>query len=170
MHTRVPRTITLGIFVLVGGLVLWVIWVNASFASREKYELLNTARDGQLSAEKTKYNFGTISMAQGVVRHDFVIMNSGRTALTLNKLFTTCACIGATILRQNRAIGPSHAPRREARDLNEIILPGESAMVSVTFDPEAHGPAGIGKIIRKIGVEYGAPQPLTLRVSAFVTP
>jgi len=53
---------------------------------------------------------------------------------------------------------------------NVTMEPGSEAEIIVTFDPAAHGPAGVGKIIREIYLEEGAGQPLILRFSANVTP
>ncbi|OGN16959.1 MAG: hypothetical protein A3F48_00885 [Candidatus Yanofskybacteria bacterium RIFCSPHIGHO2_12_FULL_41_9] len=54
--------------------------------------------------------------------------------------------------------------------VKESLNSGEEAVIKVVFDPNAHGPAGIGKIQRSIFIESDGSKSLELQISASVTP
>jgi hypothetical protein len=54
--------------------------------------------------------------------------------------------------------------------LRETLGANEEATVTVTFDPAAHGPAGVGLIEREIYLESKEAASVVIRVSATVTP
>ena len=51
-----------------------------------------------------------------------------------------------------------------------IVNPGENVIVKATFDPAAHGPAGIGEVSREIYIDTGADEPVVLGFKVNVTP
>ena len=53
---------------------------------------------------------------------------------------------------------------------NEIIKPGESRKIRVVFDPNAHGPAGVGIINRVVTLEDSLGRVLEFQIKAVVTP
>ncbi len=124
-----------------------------------------------LSALETTFDFGSISMAGGNVSHIFKIKNISETAITVTKIYTSCMCTTATLIKDLERVGPfgmpGHAP---IPSISEIIAPGKEVNVEVVFDPAAHGPAGVGKIERAIIIENKGNNPVELKFSAFVTP
>lgn len=54
--------------------------------------------------------------------------------------------------------------------LSAVLGSGEKARVEVTFDPAAHGPAGIGNVSRTIYLENDSGAPLALSFAAKVKP
>ena len=54
--------------------------------------------------------------------------------------------------------------------VNETIKAGESRNIEVVFDPNAHGPAGIGMIDRFVFIEDANGEKLQLEIKATVTP
>jgi hypothetical protein len=127
--------------------------------------------DGYLAAVRKKYDFGTISMARGKVTYRYPIRNVGTDPLEVRKLYTSCMCTTAALVKNGKvseAYGmPGHTP---IPSINIPIAPQEQAYVEVVFDPAAHGPAGVGPIERVVTVENSAGQPLELAFSAVVTP
>ncbi len=127
--------------------------------------------DGYLAAVRKKYDFGTISMARGKVSYRYPIRNVGTDPLEIRKLYTSCMCTTAALVKNGKvsdAYGmPGHTP---IPSINIPIAPQEQAYVEVVFDPAAHGPAGVGPIERVVTVENSAGQPLELAFSALVTP
>ncbi len=130
-----------------------------------------TGSDGYLAAVRKKYDFGTISMARGKVTYRYPIRNVGTDPLEIRKLYTSCMCTTAALVKNGKvseAYGmPGHTP---IPSINIPIAPQEQAYVEVVFDPAAHGPAGVGPIDRVVTVENSAGQPLELAFSAVVTP
>ncbi len=126
---------------------------------------------GSLTAAETKFNFGQISMARGKVTHRYPIRNVGTEPLLIRKLFTSCMCTTAALVKNGKtsdAYGmPGHTP---IPTINVPINPHEEAFVEVIFDPAAHGPAGVGPIDRIVTIENNAGQPVELAFTANVTP
>lgn len=126
---------------------------------------------GALSAEATSYDFGTISMANGKVSRLYKIRNTSSAPVTMKKLYTSCMCTTAALKHGGQTQGPYGMPGHGiVPTFSEIMNPGEEAEVEVTFDPAAHGPAGVGRVSRVVYLENDAGKPLELRFSALVTP
>lgn len=121
--------------------------------------------------ESDNYDFGSISMAAGKVKHAFKIKNNGDEAVTVNKIYTSCMCTTALLTTGSKQFGPYGMPGHGfIPGINQDINPNEEATVEVIFDPAAHGPAGVGRIQRIVTVENNAGQPIELQFAALVTP
>ena len=130
----------------------------------------NAAPTRDLIAEHSAHDFGAISMAKGKVSKSFSIKNTSAQPLTVNKIFTSCMCTVASIVHEGHTEGPFGMPGHGIIPSIDIALaPGKTAEVEVTFDPAAHGPAGVGPIAREIYVDSSAGR-LTLNFTAQVTP
>ncbi len=130
--------------------------------------LQSTAVVAPLTALDPLFDFGTISMAAGKVSHVFVVKNTGQTAITITKMYTSCMCTVATLVTLSDRRGPFGMPGMvgyEIPDIHEVLAPGEEARVEVTFDPAAHGPAGVGKLHRIIYLETGQGSDNALQLS-----
>ena len=126
---------------------------------------------GRLAAVETKFSFGSISMAGGKVTHRYWIRNDGTEPLLIRKMYTSCMCTTAALVKGGRKFDPYGMPGHgPIPTINVPIAPQEDAIVEVVFDPAAHGPAGIGPIDRIVTIENSAGQPLELAFSANVTP
>lgn len=55
-------------------------------------------------------------------------------------------------------------------EINRLVAPGHGVTVEAEFDPNAHGPAGIGRINRVISVLVGSRAMVELKFTAYVTP
>lgn len=110
-------------------------------------------------------------MAAGKVEHSFKIKNAGAEPVIIAKMYTSCMCTTASLLKNGKQFGPYGMPGHGLiPKLNKLINPNEEAIVKIVFDPAAHGPAGVGKIQREITIENNTDQPLTLQFTALVTP
>jgi len=125
-----------------------------------------------LSVEgEVNYNFGSISMMNGTVNHQFKIKNEGSEAVTIRKMYTSCMCTTATLMKGGEQFGPFSMPGHvSVPTINQVINPGEEAVVEAVFDPAAHGPAGIGRIGRAVILETDSGKPFELLFTATVTP
>ena len=155
------------IILTIGG----IIWI-ARPDSRDNAISLSTNGNGTLIVEEANnYDFGTISMAAGNVKHAFKIRNTGNGAVIINKMYTSCMCTTATLMMGNKQYGPYGMPGHGSiPKIGQAINPNEEAIVEVIFDPAAHGPAGVGRIQRTITIENSAGQPVELMFSAVVAP
>ncbi|MEK7615964.1 MAG: DUF1573 domain-containing protein [Patescibacteria group bacterium] len=124
-----------------------------------------------LTSSEMKYDFGTISMKDGNISHLFTVTNTGTEAVTVSKLYTSCMCTTASIMNGTEKVGPFGMPGHAGIPSIKVVLePGASTQVEAIFDPNAHGPAGVGKIERVVILENSAGKPLELAFSANVTP
>lgn len=107
-----------------------------------------------ITAPEMNYDFGTISMAAGKVKHDFEIQNNSSSTIALDKLYTSCMCTSAYFVKGEDKIGPFGMPGHGfVPGLGRELEPGEGAKIEVVFDPAAHGPAGIGPTNRSVFLE-----------------
>ncbi|MBI2751911.1 MAG: DUF1573 domain-containing protein [Betaproteobacteria bacterium] len=126
---------------------------------------------GALKARESAFDFGPISMAAGKVSHRYWFRNEGVAPVLVRRIYTSCMCTTAALVKGARVIGrygmPGHGPMP---DVNETFAPGEAAYVDVVFDPAAHGPAGLGRTERVVTIEHGAGEPLQIGFTADVKP
>ncbi len=95
----------------------------------------------KIEIENPKYNFGTISQADGIVSTIFVIENSGGSDLIIENIDTSCMCTTANLIYKGEESPKSsmtmHGENPE--DYSLTIPPGDSAQLKVYYDPMAHG-------------------------------
>jgi hypothetical protein len=126
---------------------------------------------GTLAALATNFNFGSIPMSGGKVTHRYWIRNVGSDPVLLRKMYTSCMCTTAALVKGGRKFAPVGMPGHGyIPTMNEPMSPQEDAMIEVVFDPAAHGPAGIGPVDRVVTIENSAGRPLELAFTANVTP
>jgi len=154
-----------------GGLVL--VSKPSSGIPGEHNQMTGTnpsASSTKISAEETSYDFGTISMAAGRVSHIFKIKNSSAEPAKIVKLYTSCMCTEAKLTTANGVKGPFGMPgHMSIPEINVTLTPGEEAAVEAIFDPNAHGPAGVGKMDRVVTLETNSGN-VDLKFSVTVTP
>lgn len=124
-----------------------------------------------LTSEHQMYSFGSISMAQGKVNHEYMVTNQGQEPVTIGKVYTSCMCTEALIVKDGKSYGPYGMPGHGFIPKVGVTLdPGETMQVKAVFDPASHGPAGVGMVQRAITVENSGGAPLELQFDATVTP
>lgn len=129
------------------------------------------AEHNVLQTDTQSYDFGTISMKNGKVKTTFKVKNPTAEALTLSKLYTTCMCTEAKLMVNGTTEGPFGMPGHGSIPTFEQKLdPNQEAEIEVEYDPNAHGPSGVGRIERSIIVEGQGGKLATLNIIANVTP
>lgn len=162
-----------GAFILLlGGLIFAAMpKPAANTATVETRSIGSTSSAGRLAALTMAYNFGSISMARGKVSHRYLIRNTGAGPILIRKVYTSCMCTTAELVKGEKRSGPYGMPGHgRIPTINEPMKPGEDIIIEVVFDPAAHGPAGIGPVNRVVTVENSAGRPLELVLAASVTP
>jgi len=110
----------------------------------------------KLEYNKEEFKFGTISMKKGNVKHLFPIKNTGSGNLKISKMATSCMCTTAQLI-----VGEKKSPLVQMHDgaaaWTEELKPGQEGQIEVVFDPAAHGPEGVGEIMRVISFESNDP-------------
>lgn len=160
------------IFIVIIAIVAFggLIWLGRPDASQSPSTA--QAQTGALTVVgESTYDFGSISMKNGRVNRMFEIVNDSSAPVTLQKIYTSCMCTTATLSFGGKSWGPVGMPGHGGvPPVNESLSPGEKATILVEFDPNAHGPAGVGRIAREIIIENDAGAPMRLSFSAMVTP
>ncbi len=127
------------IVLIVGGIVAAVILTKTEA----------TAGAPKMATDSTNYNFGKVSMVDGLVKHNFIIRNDGDGDLRLSNIKTSCMCTTAVLIvdgQRSQSFGMHDA----SVSWSKKIKPGQSAELEITFDPNAHGPDATGPITREI--------------------
>lgn len=125
-----------------------------------------------LTAPEMFYDFGTISMKNGNVSKEFIVTNPTNSDIIVRTILTSCMCTSAFIVKPNGSMkGPFKMPGMGyVPPADETIKAGESQTIRVVYDPNAHGPAGVGRIDRFVTLTDEAGGTLQLEIQALVTP
>lgn len=165
------------LLVIIIGVLFFFSWGYAKRGTTGPVGAVNIAPtesgSGTLAASETFYDFGTISMKNGNVTKDFTITNTAAEAVTMKNITTSCMCTSALIVA---ADGTTKGPFGMAGHggtvppANETVPAGESRTIRVVFDPNAHGPAGVGRIERVVTITDSSGGTTQLDIKAVVTP
>ena len=154
-------------FVVLGGSL---VFSTSSSSSPAASTQTGSSKASPIEALEKAYDFGTISMAKGVVKKSFKIKNPTSDTITISKIYTSCMCTKATLYNGDRRAGPFGMPGHGAiPTITETLAPGVEATIEAVYDPAAHGPAGVGSIARDIYVETTDGGKLNLAFKAQVT-
>ena len=125
-----------------------------------------------LVAPEVFYDFGTISMKNGNVTKEFTVVNPTNSDIEVSTVLTSCMCTTAFVVSSDGSIkGPFRMPGMGyVPPANEIIKAGESRIIRVVYDPNAHGPAGVGQINRFVTLTDTSGGVVQLEIKALVTP
>lgn len=160
-------------WIIIGIAAIIVVVVVALGANENKgsNQVVAIQAASALTAEVPSFDFGRISMANGKVSREIKIKNTNSTPVTATRLSTSCMCTNAELTYQGKREGPFGMPGHGfIPGIKTVIQPGDEATLKVTFDPAAHGPAGVGAIKRDVYLEQEGGKRLTVNFSAFVTP
>lgn len=162
------KTIITGAIVVLG-LIGLMLWGRNSPTTRVSQGL---ETGSSLAASEKIYDFGTISMKNGLVNHIFKVTNSSDKDIYVEKVSTSCMCTSAFIVGLDESIkGPFSMPGMGyVPPANETVKVGESRDIKVVYDPNAHGPSGVGRIDRFIALTDSFGGTLQLEIKANVTP
>lgn len=176
MNRQLKIMVGVAVGVIGLGIVLFVAQPNnTSPSSDNTHQGMDIGSDktvsGVLEANETFHDFGTISMKNGKVSNIFKVKNIKSDPISLTRLYTSCMCTEAKLYIAGKTEGPfgmlghGFVPKFE-----DLLLPNQEASVEVIFDPNAHGPAGVGVIERTVTLEGQEGKLIELNFKANVTP
>jgi hypothetical protein len=136
-----------------------------SLLERERSQAEST-----LTADEALHEFGEIPIDGGDVTTTFTLTNSGQSRARVVAVYTSCGCTTAALeFTDGTTVGPFGMPGHgDMPELDRAIEPHESFRVQVTFDPAAHGPQGLGSIMRAVNVHTRDGGTTELRITAQV--
>ncbi len=170
MDQKTTVTILAVVAVFVGLFALGYVTKGGTAASVQNVALSNAG--SLLTAPDSFHNFGTISMKNGDVNYDFTVTNPTDKDIMLKTLVTSCMCTSALIVEADGGTkGPFRMPGMGyVPPADEPIKAGDSRVIRVVYNPNAHGPAGVGSIDRFAILTDSAGNVLRLEIKAVVTP
>lgn len=150
--------------------------ISAKSIPQSAQELVNSHTvpvSGVLTAEETFYDFGTISMKNGNVSKVFKVTNSTSEDIKVPSLTTSCMCTTAYIIKEDgsrsRPFGmPGHGGA--VPKANAVVKANGLLAIEVVYDPNAHGPAGVGLIERAVFLEDENRNVIEFKFKVNVTP
>jgi len=123
-----------------------------------------------LTASETLYDFGVIPMNEGKVSHRFKITNPTDKDVVAEYLSTSCMCTTAYIVddKSRSAFGMEGMSGNGRAKM--LFRPWETREIEVVFDPNAHGPAGVGPLQRYVTLTDADRGKLQLEIKGVVKP
>lgn len=176
-----PKYIKISLFIAGAVLILAGILFYADPGVRNTAESSDQSQNAQNEENRSKpfnltldplnYDFGTISMKNGIVTKLFSIRNDQNSSVSLAEVYTSCMCTNAKVKIGQNEYGPFGMLGHGAmKMLNQSLAAGQEAQLEVAFDPNAHGPSGIGLIERTVTIQSDKGEAATVNIKANVTP
>lgn len=160
--------------IIIGGLsilgIIGLFWWGTE--DRASLPANDASSKSALVAEGALYDFGQISMARGNVETTFEVTNPTEKDIVLENLTTSCMCTTAFIVKEGARRGPFGMPGHggPVAKADETIPAGSTIGIAVVYDPNAHGPAGVGAIDRLVYLQDDTGAVLELEIKANVRP
>jgi len=143
---------------IIGLFVITIVLIGGMVALASKTEdPANIQMDTAARAEiiNGTHDWGQIQMDEGNVTTTFQIKNSGSSPLKLFNVTTSCSCTTAFM-----TLGSTKSPIFGMHTKSSYVLEvpgGQTADLTVVFDPAFHGPSGVGPMERQVLVETNDP-------------
>ncbi len=172
MESKTISVISVVLLIFVGLFIWGYAGKGGTTASVQGDATATSSAATGLTAPETFYDFGTISMKNWTVSKEFTVTNPTNADITIATVLTSCMCTAAFIVQPDgSAKGPfGMTGMGYVPPANEVIKAGESRTIRVVYDPNAHGPAGVGRIDRFVTLTDTAGGTLQLEIKALVTP
>jgi hypothetical protein len=152
-------------------ILLVIFWGKIFSNSNSTSVAVDSGPVSSLIVSEKLFDFSTISMKDGRVEHIFKITNPTEKDVFVKKIATSCMCTNAYIESPEGEKGPfgmegmGYLPPADM-----TIKAGETTNIKVVYDPNAHGPAGVGIVDRFITLSDRNNTSLELEIKAIVTP
>lgn len=168
-----PKTLTLSALFVLLIIGLLASGNGAKGGAASVQGASSNASKSALVAPLVFHDFGTISMKNGNVTKEFTVTNPTNQDITVKTVVTSCMCTTAFLVEPEGGVkGPFGMPGHggPVPPANELVKAGESRIVRVVYDPNAHGPAGVGRIDRFVTLTDDSGGTLVYEIKANVTP
>lgn len=148
---------------IVGIITTFLLIVGISFVlggaqQQEEAVVAGTKVEG-LDVNPEVYDLGNVPINGGMVTKEYEVTNITSSTLKLRKIATSCMCTKAKVKvkdTETKFFGmEGHGDKNPPVNLE--IAGGEKALVTVEFDPAAHGPAGVGPVDRSVFLTFSDP-------------
>lgn len=144
----------IGAFVFTLALIVGLAFLVTS--KEKKVSVLSETVAQGIEATPADYDLGEVPIKGGIVTREYEVKNSSGADIELLKIITSCMCTTASVKvgnNETRFFGMEMAGDKNPF-VNLKIKKGETAKVSVRFDPAAHGPEGVGPFDRIVWLYF----------------
>lgn len=102
--------------------------------------------------DRLEHDFGRVPIDGGTVETLFRLVNESSDDVQLASVATSCGCTSATAQFADGSTVGSFDPPADGDwgSAGRSVMAGESFQVRVVFDPAAHGPDGVGELMREV--------------------
>ncbi len=150
-------------FLLSIGLITALVFIGVVIVGMKMGASAQVEADSRVAftVDDFSHDWGRIQINSGTVDKTFTIENTGEATLKLYDIKTSCMCTTAQLSagdRQSKQFGM----HEKSTNVFEVRA-GETASLSVEFDPAYHGPSGVGPISRTVELKTNAPDRPALR-------
>lgn len=114
-------------------------------------QINGVSANAKLTADEKTFDWGEIAYSGPDATKTFTIKNTGTEILKLTNIKTSCACTKAQVIIDGKS-SPYFSMHTTSSWMGEIP-PGKEASLTVIFDPDFHGPSGVGAVERIISME-----------------
>jgi hypothetical protein len=138
-------------------LIIGFVYLQGGKETNEPPQSLAQVAGIQINPEH--YELGNIDLDGGLVTKEYEVVNDTDQTMNLQKIVTSCMCTQAKVSlgdKESRYFGMEHPGDRNP-SVNYEIPSGGNAMVTVNFDPAAHGPQGTGPFDRVVTLTFSEP-------------
>lgn len=144
------RNIIIGV-VLISLLILGGgVFLLAQTSSTTKQDV-TLSQNARVEVQERTFDWGEIKYSGGNVSKTFAIKNTGSDPLKLYNVKTSCACTIANLTIEG-SLSPDFGMHTKSSWVGEVA-PGKEAILNVIFDPDFHGPTGVGPMERLISLQ-----------------
>jgi Protein of unknown function (DUF1573) len=175
MSRKVSYTVLLSVLAVIPLLGATAQAVPVGTGSAAEIRMLDTTvppAEVGFSADRLEHDFGLVRLDEGKVSARFKVKNSTTETIHVARLFTSCMCTTVSLrLADSSVAGPFGMPGHESETvLDRSFEPGEEFVATMTFDPAAHGPMGVGEVVRQALFQTEEGDLFRLSVKADVLP
>lgn len=146
-------------FIIAGFVATILIIASLAFIISGKEKTVAAIPNNPASGFEVKpasYDLGDVAINGGLVTKEYEVKNTSGKDVNLQKITTSCMCTVASVEAGGKTT--KFFGMEMSGDLNprvELSLKnGETAKVTVRFDPAAHGPAGLGQVDRTVWLYF----------------
>ncbi|MFH1187219.1 MAG: DUF1573 domain-containing protein [Candidatus Levyibacteriota bacterium] len=112
----------------------------------------------KIEIDYSSKNLGDIIYEKGTVPHSFPIKNIGSKDLEIANMTTSCMCTQVYFKGKSEESSKYGMKGMSApSDWKGVLKPEESAEIIIEYDPQYHGPQGLGPISRTVSMETNDP-------------
>lgn len=127
----------INLWLYIGIAIIMVVGVGALISYAQVTDPQETGTP-QITVNPATLDWGVISAAQGPVSKQFTITNTGDGDLIIKKIATSCGCTTAVLKTAAGATPRLGMDHGNLPAIRAKIAPGETAELTVTFDPNFH--------------------------------